>query len=90
MSTNRLTSWLPSSNYVYNDLNRPKPNIYKGRYLQHDGSSHFINNNHWSRKSSRTTSRTTDIITGLRKRDANVQVPSRSGSRYSDIGQQIH
>ena len=37
MSNHRLTAWLPENNHIYTDLNKPKPVIYKARFLEHEG-----------------------------------------------------
>ena len=39
-----------------------KPEIYRGRFLEHNGAPHSIRNNHWTR---RAPSRSHDIISGL-------------------------
>ena len=63
MSSHRLPIWAPENNYVYNDLNRAKPEIYRGRFLQHDGASYQINrSNNWTRK--QQPQRSHDIISG--------------------------
>jgi len=84
MSNHRLTAWLPENNHIYTDLNKPKPVIYRARFLEHEGSNHVIRDNHWSQRSHRTSRRGHDIISGLR-RDMETQVPSRQDSRFSDI-----
>ena len=38
MSNHRLTAWLPENNHIYTDLNKPKPVIYRARFLEHEGS----------------------------------------------------
>ena len=48
MSNHRLTAWLPENNHIYTDLNKPKPVIYKARFLEHEGSrSKFNRTIHW-------------------------------------------